>query len=564
LGACASKPERIVTLIVKDTGEFTRTVDGTSAEGIVPQGGGGKVKLLMRNHANGDLRAVTLYCDGTDWMVTSHEARTAGTAVPVVESLAFKAGTVAKTDVYNDTTDVELSRFSATASTDLTVKSLSLRVTVASPGSLSDINALTLVDADTGVQLTTPINVTGDVNASADVHAIGTWKLLAGKQRNIRVIADIPGTMATSASIRVSLGNVPAGRLIDPGQIVTANGADFPASEITPSGAIIGQVITVSQRPVSLIITRAPDDSESAAGIVVAGAKDVILAKYKFSSSFESLKIVTLSMYVDGASSDSGASFKLYDGSTLVAGPSSMGSPGWFLFDGMNVVIPSGGLKTLTVKADLPRLDQAEGSSGMDLTVFLNTTFDDGHGQNSEHISIVGATTSYDRYGTGDIAGNTKILRKTKPTVTTVALPTTTLASGSNVASRFAISADAAAGVAMQDIVLNVSTSGGVTAACGSTGSGLRRIGDGSDLPGTCSGSGPGTVTIHLNSVESISAGTSRTYESRLSASGVHSGSSLGTSLTVGGFRWFDGAAIGAIDGTFVRNLPTSAQTLSL
>jgi hypothetical protein len=81
LGACANKPERVVTLTVKDTSIFSRTVNATSAEGILPASGGAKAPLIMRNYDNGDVWSATLYCDGIDWMVTSQEVRTAGLAV---------------------------------------------------------------------------------------------------------------------------------------------------------------------------------------------------------------------------------------------------------------------------------------------------------------------------------------------------------------------------------------------------------------------------------------------------------------------------------------------------
>jgi hypothetical protein len=163
--------------------------------------------------------------------------------------------------------------------------------------------------------------------------------------------------------------------------------------------------------------------------------------------------------------------------------------------------------------------------------------------------------------------------------VTPLALPSTALLAGTNVANRFTISADPAGAIAFQDLQLDVSTTGGVLASCSGMESGFRHVGDATDTPGTCSGAGPGKVSIHFDSEQLISAGTTRTYEIRLSVTGVRTGATLRTSIDVAGFHWSDISAPTRfqihdsknesstdwiMSGATIKNLPTPAQVLSI
>lgn len=75
LGACASNANEIVSIYVRDTNNKARTINGTSAEGIIPFTGGAKANFTMKNSANGDNVAATFYCDGADWMIISLSQR---------------------------------------------------------------------------------------------------------------------------------------------------------------------------------------------------------------------------------------------------------------------------------------------------------------------------------------------------------------------------------------------------------------------------------------------------------------------------------------------------------
>lgn len=71
LGTCASNANKVATIYVRDTNNKARTINATSAEGIIPFRGGAKINYTMKNSAGSNVAAATFYCDGTDWLVIS-------------------------------------------------------------------------------------------------------------------------------------------------------------------------------------------------------------------------------------------------------------------------------------------------------------------------------------------------------------------------------------------------------------------------------------------------------------------------------------------------------------
>jgi hypothetical protein len=143
-----------------------------------------------------------------------------------------------------------------------------------------------------------------------------------------------------------------------------------------------------------------------------------------------------------------------------------------------------------------------------------------------------------------DITLNQKLVKKSVPTVSLVSLPGTTLSNTSLVALRFTVSADAAGDVALKKLSFESSVSlagAGTTVAI----DGLRRVGDGSNLGAdsyidgnvtadACNGNDATCIgQILLDNEEVIAAGTSRTYDLRLTIGGtaVSSGDTISTKL---------------------------------
>ncbi len=195
------------------------------------------------------------------------------------------------------------------------------------------------------------------------------------------------------------------------------------------------------------------------------------------------------------------------------------------------------------------------------------------------------------------------------PVISLVALPSTVLTTGDVVAFRFTVSATG--DVSIKHLTARVSPSmANAVAITTTSGSSVRRVGDGSNLAGAaringgapCLGNGGTTcdVEVGFTSEEVIAGGTSRTYDLRLNLSGsTVTGDSLTVSLLgdsgapvtgqltqVGGawdyrvssggdkFVWSDNSAIphsdalapaGSADwtnGLYVNGLPTDTETM--
>lgn len=300
----------------------------------------------------------------------------------------------------------------------------------------------------------------------------------------------------------------------------------------------------VVQAAGSVTVTLAPDDTDSEAGIAVGGSSNVVLGKYKFSATNEELKLTKARVTTAGAAGISNLS--LYDGSTLVGGPVSPDFGGTADFTGVNFVIPKDGTKVLTVKANLNSVSTSGVTSGTVVTVTLDAA------ANFEvRGTSAGSNTLLTTFAGTPLAANVKVMRKSKPTITLVALPSSVLTAGSPVVMRFTISADAAGDVSVKHINLTVTknSASGTLAVTGGGVTDIRRVGDSTNLAGV-SDLTSGVLSETLNNEEVIAAGTSRTYDVRLTVAGTLSnGDSVASNL----------AGDGAVAGT-TTGLPAGAN----
>lgn len=219
-------------------------------------------------------------------------------------------------------------------------------------------------------------------------------------------------------------------------------------------------------------------------------------------------------------------------------------------------------------------------------------------------ITSIGSSSTNDA-----LAARTKVLRKTKPTITLVSLPQTVLSTGSQAIMRFTVSADAAGDVSFKHIQVAIGKSLAPTLAT-TADANIRRVGDSTNLAGTTAlssalgstGAATGTLDILLTNEEVVAAGTSRTYDVRLTISGSPaSGDNVSSSLNGDGttaptetgvittpgaglvsvagnarnFVWSDISAVPHSDtlggpssadfanGAYVMTLPSDTQTMS-
>lgn len=427
---------------------------------------------------------------------------------------------------------------------------------------------------------------------------------------NLTVPAGQTLTVVLSTNLSSAMSNLPDDiRFSVTDSDITAT--DVDGNTVNASGGTVyGAIMRVADTG-ALTVTKAPDDTESEAGLVVGGSSNVVLAKYKFAAQNEELKLTKARFNVNTPNAVS--SLSLYDGSTLVGGPVSVDGSGNADFSGMSAfVVPKDGNKTLTVKGNMNSVGTSGAATGSDAIVALT----DDSGTFEARGTSAGSSTVLDETQVPSISGwlyaNSKLVRRTKPTISIVALPTTTLVSGDDVVLRFTVSADAADNVALKGLTaqINNGTLGGTVTNINNGDSALRRVGDASNLAGTsaltsCAAPGACTLVMRLSTEEVVAAGTSRTYEVRANVTGITTGDSVtakllgdassGTGLltagdtthafTAGGtlssFVWSDNSdtstgdgnpahdyTVGAssqdwMNGQFVKVLPTDSQTLS-
>ena len=267
-------------------------------------------------------------------------------------------------------------------------------------------------------------------------------------------------------------------------------------------------------------------------GLVIAGTRNVILAKFNLTAQTESLKLTKVRIsLVDPSSAVDVLRLRLYDGATPVSGDAIMGSDGNADFSGVEFVIPRNETKTLTVAADLNTISSGA-RTGDQVSVLMHVpAVDDG----TYELRGVNSGTVLHSGSGGDKTAFQKILRKTVPTVANAALPTSTLTNGDVVASRFTVAADAADQLSLKKLTFNVSKSDAV----GITSPALRLTGSGSDLAAAatldpaCAASAGSvcTLSLVLADEQEIAAGTSKTYELHLTVSGASGPTSVLTNL---------------------------------
>ena len=336
------------------------------------------------------------------------------------------------------------------------------------------------------------------------------------------------------------------------------------APDAAPSGA-------------SMTYALAPDDFESEAGIVIGGNVGVVLAKYRFVAAGGDLALTRVRLSVPSASVAGVLDLRLYDGTTLVgsAVPNADGNADFTL---AGFTVPADAAKTIAVKADLAEVGLAGAPSGLDLTVTLKDGA--GSGESGTYEVRDAAGSIVDTVGdSGDVAGRTKVLRKTKPTVSLIPLPSTALFNGVQAVQRFAVTADAAENVSLSKVSFETDLfdGGGVPIAIASPA--IRTVGAFADIPATASVAFVAGATVRVEIVfddeQVIAAGTSVTYDLRVMVTGADgSGEALFTMLlgddgSTDRFEWSDNSAAPHselsddwADGRLVKVLPSDWQAL--
>jgi hypothetical protein len=357
----------------------------------------------------------------------------------------------------------------------------------------------------------------------------------AGQTVTLNVVGNLSGSIANlNDTIDFTVAN----------SDVTAQ--DVDGNSVTKSGSADSADMIISTSG-SMTYALAPNDTESEAGLVIGGT-NAVLAKYRFTAQNEDLKLSKVRIRVTDAATTTGTvaavnSLSLYDGSNLVAGPVSPNSSGNADFSAFSFVVLKSSSKTLTVKGSLNEVGPSGATSGVNVGVTLCSGNNEGCPSDDGTFEVRGTSAGSSTLDTsgnsGNIVGNTKIIRKTKPTVSDVAVPTSTLSNGSVVLKAFTISADAAQQLSVKAIGFEHQMNS-LTSAMTISAPSIREVGIGTDISASttsavlnCTGSATCSYVLTFTNEQTIAAGASKTYQLWATVAGANeSGESISTKLT--------------------------------
>lgn len=464
------------------------------------------------------------------------------------------------------------------------------------------IPSASLMDGTTSLGTASPTSSSAPGNGGVIQFSGLNVLIPAGQSRTFTVSADLAGTIA-KLNDRIQLRAAAASDVI---------GRNAAGNTVSPTGApLIGPIMTIAPNGTGTA-TAAPSDADTSEGVVIAGLSETVLAKYRLTAQSEDLKLVKARMRTAASAAPAILSVSLYDGDERVGGPVPIVPAGYADLSGMNVLIPKNSSKTVTVKATLNSVGPSGAASGTDVTMTFDDG-DDGTGSANGTLEIrgasIGSSTLITHLGSlsanDSMAGETKIIRKTRPTVSLASLTSTVLTNGTVPIFRFTAAADPAEQVSLKKITFqaNISDGGGTALALSGVGadSSVREVGQGSDIAGQasfsgCSGSGTCTIKIAFANEQSIAAGSSKTYDLRVYVNGADRvGESISASIlgdaaddtgtltgadpntkvagTAYDFIWSDNSAVPHLDtvgasssdwstGRFVKVLQSDSETV--
>jgi len=290
---------------------------------------------------------------------------------------------------------------------------------------------------------------------------------------------------------------------------------DVNTNEVTTLADVASANFLVAD---NAVLTVAVDGNTPDSAIVVAGMSDVEVAKYKLTATDGDVKVSKIWLKdVSANNSDSRvSSYKLFAGADTVARASRTPSnDGEVIFDlGTTnaIVIEKGKSVVFTVKANLNTVAAAT-ETNTTIQLELSDLKAETKATSKALTEINGGTTidDGDHYTTSSVVAltldsNVAYIRKTQPTVATVALGTTKLTNGEQTVYKFTVTADAAGDVEIAQIQF-AETLAGVTAST------YKLFVNGVDKTADFDAVDDTSFTADANKNVIVSAGSSKTFE---------------------------------------------------
>ncbi len=379
-----------------------------------------------------------------------------------------------------------------------------------------------------------------------------------------------------SIELFANLGStVTNGDVISSDLIVTGT-AMVSGSAITTS-EVAGQTLTAG----TATLTATQDASTPVASIVYDN-QTVTAAAFKFAAVTSAFNVTDLTFTLANATVAS--SVDLYDGATLVA---SKPGASTVTFSGLSWNVPSNTNKVLTVKLVLSGVGIGAGTTGSSQLVTLTdfTAIDTSTGVSDASANDAGPSIE------NDPAGNAMYAYAATPTITNVALPTTTLNVGTQTVAKFSVASNGGT-IGWKKIIFTVtkSISGTDTLASATLWdadtntqiAGTPTFAGGVEADGGTSGtlafvatneqqiSGTKTYVLKMVVAGTLANGDNMTVSIAQPSSFAASAAYATVAATTSSFTWTDTSASGhdatTLDwsnGYLVKNLPTDTQTLT-
>ncbi|MFM7088604.1 MAG: peptidoglycan-binding protein [Candidatus Paceibacterota bacterium] len=244
--------------------------------------------------------------------------------------------------------------------------------------------------------------------SAADNNFSINYTLVKNSAISIELFANLGSTVTNGDSFKTDL--TVTGTAMTSGSAVTATSADTDGQTITAAAASITATLDASA-PVASIVS----DNQT-----------VTAAAFKFAAVTSAYDVTDLTFTL--ANATVAQTVELYDGATMVA---SKPGAATVTFNGLTWNVPANTNKVLTVKLVLGGVGIGAGTTGSAQTVTLTD------------FTAINKSTGVSAAGTeSNPAGNAMYAYAATPTITNVALPTTTLNTGTQTVAKFSVASN--------------------------------------------------------------------------------------------------------------------------
>jgi len=412
------------------------------------------------------------------------------------------------------TNNVKLGSFtlSAGSTEGVNVNTIAINLTAVEAASITD---LMLKDSATGAQIgSTKVTPAGSANTAGD----NSFSVNIAIPVNGTKTIDIVGNIKSSAGIGDWQASVDA----------TTGGTGAVTAQSVVVAEVDLQTITIGSATLSAAVGTMPDNAN-----VVAGSSLVKVGSFNFTSKYSAFTVDKIAVKVPSGAATSVSSITLRypnasgvstDSVAVLALPTTE-AYATATFTGMTFYIPSDTSKKLDVYVSIPTIASGA-TSGTGISVVLG---DDGGYRNTDSSGTVSTNLASADLNSAVTTGKGKMyVRKSIPTLSAVALDSSTLAEGSDqVLGRVKVTADAAGDIDWGSIKFTLNKSDHITIGATTT---VKLWSGSNSIAGIFATTTGALVSASVDScldqtscslyfrpttVETIAAGDSKTYELR-------------------------------------------------